>query len=170
MNLKERFQNSFGDLNRLQLLNLSNNNLTGHIPLSLRNLTELESLDLSQNKLSGIIPPQLTQLTFLASFNVSYNQLTGPIPHGKQFDTFENNSFIGNAGLCGNPLSKKCENPRASPPPPSFKKDQDSWFPIEFDWKIIIMGYGSGLVIGVVIGHTVAERQQWFVRNRKRKY
>uniref|UniRef100_A0A2N9F9J0 Uncharacterized protein n=1 Tax=Fagus sylvatica TaxID=28930 RepID=A0A2N9F9J0_FAGSY len=160
-----------GDLNRLQLLNLSNNNLTGHIPLSLRNLTELESLDLSQNKLSGIIPPQLTQLTFLASFNVSYNQLTGPIPHGKQFDTFENNSFIGNSGLCGNPLSKKCENPRASPPPPSsFKKDQDSWFPIEFDWKIIIMGYWSGLVIGVVIGHTLAERQQWFVRNRKRKY
>ncbi|KAM4119109.1 hypothetical protein ACJW30_03G034900 [Castanea mollissima] len=155
-----------GNLNSLQLLNLSNNNLTGHIPLSLGDLTTLESLDLSQNKLSGRIPWQLTQLTFLESFNVSHNQLTGLIPHGNQFDTFENSSFAGNLGLCGNPLSKKCENHEQAPLPSSgIKEVQDSWFHIEFDWKIILLGYVSGLIIGVVVGNVVTEKMQcWFVR------
>ncbi|KAM4108277.1 hypothetical protein ACB094_03G033400 [Castanea mollissima] len=143
-----------GNLNGFQLLNLSNNNLTGPIPLSLGNLTAMECLDLSQNKLSGQISWQLTHLTFLASFNVSHNQLPGPIPHGNQFDTFDNSSFDGNLGLCGNPLSKRCENPKPSPlPTSSIEEDQDSWFNFEFDWKTILMGYGSGLVIGVVVGN-----------------
>ncbi|KAL0006003.1 hypothetical protein SO802_013564 [Lithocarpus litseifolius] len=160
-----------GNLNGLQLLNLSNNNLTGHIPLSLGDLTTLESLDFSQNKFSGRIPWQLTQLTFLASFNVSHNQLTGLIPHGNQFDTFENSSFAGNLGLCGNPLSKKCENHKQAPLPSSgIKEVQDSWFHIEFDWKIILPGYVSGLIIGVVVGNVVTEKMQcWFVRTRRRQ-
>ena len=155
-----------GNLNGLQLLNLSNNNLTGHIPSSLENLTTLESLDLSQNKLSGQIPEQLKQLTFLESFNVSYNQLTGPIPHGEQFDTFDSSSFEENLGLCGSPLSNKCEDLEPSHLPTSSIGDgKNSWFHIEFDWKIIILGYGSGLVIGVVLGNIVAEKNQhWFVK------
>ncbi|XP_075657233.1 receptor-like protein 47 isoform X2 [Castanea sativa] len=160
-----------GNLNGLQLLNLSNNNLTGHIPLSLGELTTLESLDLSQNKLSGQIPWQLTKLTFLGSFNVSNNQLTGLIPHGYQFDTFENSSFAGNLGLCGKPLSKKCENHEQAPLPSSgIKEVQDSWFHMEFDWKIILPGYVSGLIIGVVVGNVVTEKMQcWFVRTRRRQ-
>ncbi|KAB2634643.1 receptor-like protein 12 [Pyrus ussuriensis x Pyrus communis] len=45
-----------GSLRALQLLNLSDNTLSGQIPSSLASLTALESLDLSQNKLSGMIP------------------------------------------------------------------------------------------------------------------
>ena len=156
-----------GDLKRLRMLNLSNNILTGHIPPSIENLTMLESLDLSQNRLLGEIPSQLTQLTFLEWFNVSYNQLTGSIPHGKQFDTFENKSFMGNLGLCGNPLSKKCWVSDSSLPLPSTSKQiQDSAVsPFEFGWKIVLVGYGFGLIVGVIIGNIVATRKRdWLMK------
>jgi Leucine-rich repeat (LRR) protein len=140
-----------GCLKGLHLLNLSNNALTGHIPSSLGNLTQLESMDLSRNKLSGIIPLQLAELNFLSSFNVSNNRLTGPIPHGEQFDTFENSSFSGNLGLYGKPSSKQCE-----PLPPSIsEKNQSSESSLEFDWKVVVMGYGCGLVVEAVIGKFV---------------
>ncbi|XP_062153913.1 receptor-like protein 53 [Alnus glutinosa] len=150
---------SFGNLKGAQLLNLSNNNLIDHIPLSLGKLTELEALDLSQNKLSGEIPQQLTQLTFLEFFNVSHNNLTGPIPQGKQFDTFENDSFEGNPGLCGRPLTRKCGNSNEpSSHLPIFEENQDSGSPFEFGWKIVVIGYGFGFVVGVIIGPILIAR------------
>uniref|UniRef100_A0A2N9HSD0 Leucine-rich repeat-containing N-terminal plant-type domain-containing protein n=1 Tax=Fagus sylvatica TaxID=28930 RepID=A0A2N9HSD0_FAGSY len=158
---------SIGDFKGLNMLNLSNNILSGHIPLSFENLTELESLDLSQNRLSGEIPPQLAQLTFLEWFNVSHNHLTGSIPQGKQFNTFESSSFEGNLGLCGNPLSKKCWVSDSSPPPPSIsKQSQDSTGSLfEFGWKIVLVGYGFGLIIGVIIGNIVAtKKHDWLMK------
>ncbi|CAB4305012.1 unnamed protein product [Prunus armeniaca] len=124
-----RIRGPFGNLRGLVLLNLSNNSLTGRIPSSLGDLTVLESLDLSQNQLSGRIPNNLAQLTFLAYFNVSHNHLSRPIPLGKQFDTFqEEGPYKGNSGLCGKPLSKKCEDSESSTRPPSsiVEEDEDS--------------------------------------------
>jgi Leucine-rich repeat (LRR) protein len=157
---------SIGNLKGAQLLNLSNNYLTGHIPSSLGNLTKLETLDLSQNKLSGEIPQQLTQLTFLEVFNVSHNNLTGPIPQGKQFNTFENNSFEDNPGLCGKPLTKKCGNSDKAPFKHSiFEASQDSRSPFEFGWKIVVIGYGFGFVVGVIIGLIViARKHDWLMK------
>ncbi|GMP53620.1 hypothetical protein CsSME_00019030 [Camellia sinensis var. sinensis] len=156
---------SLGRLSGLQMINLSNNNLTGVIPSSLGNLAELESLDLSRNLLSGEIPQQLSQLTFLEFLNVSHNHLTGHIPQGNQFDTFENNSYDGNSGLCGYPLSKLCGNSEASPPPSLSFHGDDSKFPSGvIDWIIISLGYGSGLIVGLVIGHILTTRyHEWFV-------
>ena len=54
---------------------------------------------------------------------------------------------------------KKCENPKPSPlPTSSIEEDQDSWIHFEFDLKIILTGYGSWLVIGVVVGNFVIEK------------
>ncbi|GMN56393.1 hypothetical protein TIFTF001_025504 [Ficus carica] len=155
-----------GNLKALRSLNLSFNILTGSIPSSLANLTELESLDLSNNKLSGEIPQQLAGLTFLQSFDVSHNNLTGPIPQGNQFGTFENTSFKGNPGLCGIPLSKKCEDSKALPLPPSaVEEDDDSGTLIELDWKFILAGGISGFVVGVALGDIViTKRQAWFLK------
>uniref|UniRef100_A0A2C9WLW7 Uncharacterized protein n=3 Tax=Manihot esculenta TaxID=3983 RepID=A0A2C9WLW7_MANES len=155
-----------GKLNGLHLLNLSNNHLSGVIPSSLGNLSQLESLDLSQNHLSGEIPQQLTQLNFLAFFNVSHNHLMGYIPQGKQFDTFQNDSYIGNSGLCGIPLSIKCGNSEALPPSFSHEGDEDDkGIASEFGWKQVLIGYCSGLIFGLVIGHIVVTRKfEWFLK------
>ncbi|XP_042520369.1 putative receptor like protein 25 [Macadamia integrifolia] len=97
-----------GDLTALMILNLSRNDLTGQIPSMIGNIAELESLDLSGNRLHGLIPRKLTSLTFLSYLNLSQNLLDGPIPQGNQFETFTNDCYIENSGLCGLPLSKKC--------------------------------------------------------------
>ncbi|KAL5143572.1 V-type proton ATPase subunit d2 [Glycine soja] len=94
--------------------------------------------------LSGKIPQQLEELTFLSYLNVSLNNLSGPIPQNKQFATFEGCSFEGNQGLCGNQLFKKCEDDAGSPfaPPSATEDDHDSGFYIEFDWRVVLIGYG----------------------------
>ncbi|XP_021288654.1 receptor like protein 30-like [Herrania umbratica] len=160
-----------GELSSVQVLNLSHNSLTGHIPTSLGNLVALESLDLSSNKLDGRIPSQLTNLTFLEVLDLSKNNLVGPIPNGKQFSTFENDSYSGNLGLCGFPLSKQCGNNEGSKSPaPKFKEDEGS--ALAFIWKLVVMGYGCGLVLGLSTGYIVftTGRPWWFVRMVERNW
>ena len=156
----------------LHTLNLSNNMLTGCIPSSLGNLSELESLDLSHNKLSGEIPQQLMQRTFIESFDVSHNNLSGQIPQGGQVDSWGSDSFKDNPGLCGNPLSKKCEKSEALPPLPSTVDDEDDLWSliIEDSWKFVLAGIISGLVVGVALGDIlITKRQGWFVKIFRRR-
>ncbi|PRQ57391.1 putative leucine-rich repeat domain, L domain-containing protein [Rosa chinensis] len=152
-------------LKGLRFLNISHNIFTGYIPSILGNLALLESLDLSQNKLCGGIPHQFTQLTFLAEFNVSHNNLTGPIPHERQFTTFDHTSYEGNPGLCGDALPKKCGiNPKTPLPPTATFEENDSDFGIEVDWKFVLAGFASGLVVGVVLADTViTRRHEWII-------
>ncbi|XP_039169258.1 receptor-like protein 54 [Eucalyptus grandis] len=159
-----------GDLKSLILLNLSNNILTGCIPPSLANLTMLESLDLSQNKLSGEIPQHLAHLTFLSSFNVSYNQLSGRIPQGSQFNTFGIDSYAMNEGLCGSPLPKNCITTKdMSPLSPPLDEENGEHSLFDLDWKVVLIGIGVGLMIGVVLGNLIIdEKSRWFLHHAKR--
>ncbi|MED6195606.1 hypothetical protein PIB30_039479 [Stylosanthes scabra] len=138
-----------GELKSLVLLNLSNNMLSGNIPSSLRKLSNLEALDFSLNNLSGNIPQQLTELTFLEFFNVSFNKLSGTIPENGQFSTFQENSFEGNQGLCGVQLLKKCEDHGMGSMPQSDGGQDSGSSSVQFDWKIILIGFGGGLVAGI---------------------
>ncbi|KAK9025637.1 hypothetical protein V6N11_038496 [Hibiscus sabdariffa] len=160
-----------GELRAIQLLNMSHNRFTGRIPQSMAQLVALQSLDLSSNRLSGRIPSQLTKLTFLEVLNFSHNKLEGPIPHGNQFNTFENDSYGGNMGLCGFPLTKQCDSGEGpNPAAPKLKEDEGS--PISFFWKLVMMGYGSGVVLGLSTGYIVFTigRPWWFVRMVERDW
>ncbi|CDP05580.1 unnamed protein product [Coffea canephora] len=89
------------ELVQLQVLNLSQNHLTGKIPDKIGNLKQLETLDLSMNEIFGAIPESLSDLYSLNSLNLSHNKLSGPIPSGNQLQTLTDPSiYEGNSGLC----------------------------------------------------------------------
>ncbi|KAK4794217.1 hypothetical protein SAY86_012211 [Trapa natans] len=157
-NISAQIPEAFGTFGSLRLLNMSGNEFSGPIPPYLGNLQVLESLDLSRNFLNGSIPLTLSNLRFLSTLNLSYNQLIGPIPRGKQFDTFEANSYEGNDKLCGLPLQRVCRN---STPEDDFKAPPPE---VQFDWQIIStgLGFGSGAAI-VITPLTLWKRsQRWY--------
>jgi hypothetical protein len=137
-------------LTALQGLNLSHNHLSGEIPTTIENMKSLESLDFSHDQLSSSIPHTMSSLTFLSVLNLSYNNLSGPIPQGNQFSTLNNPSiYVGNKFLCGAPLSNICD-------PDENDRDEDEnedkaeklWF-----YFVVAIGFatGFGIVIGVLL-------------------
>ncbi|KAI3902780.1 hypothetical protein MKW92_052144 [Papaver armeniacum] len=142
---------SIGNLTSLYGLNFSSNALTGTIPSTFGNLKHLESLDLSRNKMTGEIPFQLAGLSSLSVLNVSFNKLTGKIPSGGQFQTFQSSSFQRNVGLCGFPLSKDCNTTTESPPNGLNSVEEKA--KNEFDWVLFAVTF-LGFVVGacMVIG------------------
>ncbi|KAJ1425813.1 Leucine-rich repeat [Sesbania bispinosa] len=154
---------AIGELHALKGLNLSHNRLIGPIPQSIGNLTNLESLDLSSNMLTGGIPTELTNLNYLEVLNLSHNHLVGEIPQGKQFNTFSNDSYEGNLGLCGFPMSMECNPEQHSPPSTTTLWSEEKF---GFGWKPVAIGYGCGVVLGVGLGCCVllTGKPQWLVR------
>ena len=143
-----------GRLKSLKGLNFSYNNLTGYIPSSIGNLTNLECLDLSFNKLGGEIPSRLVDLTSLEVLKLSHNQLKGRIPSGNQFNTFTNDSYTENLGLCGFPLSRTCDNHKAKqPPPPTLQQDENLEHENGFCWQAVSIGYACGTIFGMFMGY-----------------
>ncbi|KAL5988117.1 hypothetical protein ACLOJK_035880 [Asimina triloba] len=137
---------SVGDLWSLHIINMSHNSFAGEIPASMGNIRELESLDLSQNELSGDIPRQLANLPWLAVLDLSQNLLVGRIPQGPQFNTFTNESFQGNLGLCGAPLSNKCEDDDVVLAPAASGTEEI--LESEYDWGFMWTGFGIGHGVG----------------------
>ncbi|XP_059645003.1 probable inactive receptor kinase At2g26730 [Cornus florida] len=142
-------------------LYLGGNRFSGSLPASLSQLSNLKRLDISNNDFSGELPdlPRISGLlTFLAqdnqlsgeipkfdfsnlqTFNVSNNNFSGPVPdvNGR----FGATSFLGNPGLCGQPLSNTCP---VAPQPPQAKELKGSSSKNRF---LIYTGY---VIIGVII-------------------
>ncbi|KAH0645787.1 hypothetical protein KY290_034591 [Solanum tuberosum] len=146
-------------------IDLSSNRFEGDIPNSIGSLSSLVLLNLSHNSFRG----QLSSLTFLAVLNLSYNHLAGPIPTGKQFNTFPNDTYCGNPDLCGFPLSKECENNNESPLEHDDDDDDDSYFMSGFTWEAVVIGYGCGMIFGLLIGGLMflLEKPNWYVNFAK---
>ncbi|XP_037494663.1 receptor-like protein 7 [Jatropha curcas] len=69
----------FGNLSKLIVLELGDNNFTGQIPSSIGKLDKLYELDLSYNNFSGPIPPDICRLSSLVYLMLSNNLLTGQV-------------------------------------------------------------------------------------------
>ena len=109
-------------------LNLSRNKFDGEIPGQIGRLTKLESLDLSNNYFSGEIPQSMSGLTFLSYLDLSENILSGRIPSGSQLQLFNSSMYEGNAGLCGFPLTKRCDETRPESQPSSNGNEDDIFY------------------------------------------
>ncbi|KAJ0756184.1 putative leucine-rich repeat domain superfamily [Helianthus annuus] len=142
-NLTGHIPSELMSLLELKSLNLSRNHLSGSIPEKIGNMKELMSLDLSVNRLSGELPMSLSKLNFLSSFNVSLNSLKGRIPTSTQLQSFGESSFFGN-NLCGAPLTETngCEPVEAATHSIGEKKEDNG-----ADWGLII-----SIVVGFVSG------------------
>ncbi|KAL6313670.1 hypothetical protein AAG906_010088 [Vitis piasezkii] len=90
----------------------------------------------------------------LESLDLSSNKLSGRIPRELTSRHFLRVMWIS--------LSKKCVVDKA--PQPSKEEEVES--DLGFDWKVILMGYGCGLVVGLFIGCLVflTRKPKWFVR------
>lgn len=151
-----RIPEEFGALRLLHVLNLSSNAFSGPIPGSLGELQNLESLDLSWNELSGTIPTSLASLNFLSHLNLSFNKLVGMIPSGTQFQTFSANSFIGNRGLHGCPLTTNCTQAGHQSPPSGDDKSHSTHSESKkIDWDLLSVEIGFIVGFGSLIGPLV---------------
>ncbi len=79
-NLTGEIPLELGQSSSLERLSLFGNRLTGSIPAELGQISGLWDLDLSSNQLTGEIPPELGQLSGLVDLDLSRNQITGSIP------------------------------------------------------------------------------------------
>ncbi|XP_057817095.1 receptor-like protein EIX1 [Cryptomeria japonica] len=100
-----------GNSTKLRFFNISTNRIGGHILSTITRLSRLEMLDVSNNQLMGILPHDLANCTTLNLLNVGYNHLSGAIP--PNLGTLENlnylmlpeNRFTGNIGAAVHNLS-----------------------------------------------------------------
>ncbi|PHT32540.1 hypothetical protein CQW23_28877 [Capsicum baccatum] len=114
------------------------------------------------------IPQELASLTSLAFGNLSYNHIRGYIPQGAQFITFEKYSYGGNDGLHGFLVSKGCGNGVSEinyTESAIDDEESNSEFWSDF-WKAALMGYGSGLCIGLSIIYFMISngKPKWIAR------
>lgn len=78
---RNNLSTSLASCKSLVRLNLSSNNFNGSIPAELFSILTLsEALDLSYNQITGHIPLEIGRLNNLNSLNISNNQLSGEIP------------------------------------------------------------------------------------------
>ncbi|GJW59892.1 leucine-rich repeat-containing protein [Tanacetum coccineum] len=148
------------------IIDMSNNTFEGQIPNVIGGLNSLIVLNLSHNNLIGPIPHALGNLIEIESLDLSWNQLTGGdrqkrIPEGTQFNTFDENSFEGNVGLCGFPLPKRCIV-YTQKPQLEVRKDHEE--ESGFTWEVVTLGYGCGALLGLVMGYLMlsTRKVKWF--------
>uniref|UniRef100_K3Y1R3 Uncharacterized protein n=1 Tax=Setaria italica TaxID=4555 RepID=K3Y1R3_SETIT len=133
----------FGALAQLKNLNLSRNRLSGRIPERIGSMDSLESLDISWNHLSGAIPQSMASLHSLSHLNMSYNNLSGKIPQGSQLQTLGDEDpyiYAGNKYLCSPLVSESCYEHKLNP----IYNDEDTHGHDVFLYVVSGLGFGLG--------------------------
>ncbi|XP_019459708.1 PREDICTED: pollen receptor-like kinase 3 [Lupinus angustifolius] len=160
----------FQEMRSLKKLWLDGNEFTGQIPSSLSKMPHLMELHLENNQFNGTIPD--LDNPALVDFNVSNNKLEGGIP--ASLLKFNESSFGGNSGVCGEKFETKCDE--------KGKKEAPSPVPAEKNENTIITDNGNAsqtdkgkistaAIAGIVAACIVVILlvAYLFVRSRKKK-
>ncbi|XP_031266129.1 receptor-like protein EIX2 [Pistacia vera] len=140
----------------LQSLNLSYNYLSGRILENIGAMKSVESIDFSKNQLSGEIPSSISKLTSLSHLNLSNNNLFGNIPSSTQILGFDASCFTGNE-LCGAPLPNNYVV--IVPTPDDQNSGDNDGNEDEVDWFYVSMAPGFAVGFWCVIGPLVVNRR-----------
>ena len=137
---------NFSFNHKMNIINLSGNKLDRPIPSSLLSLSVLESLQLQDNNLAVTIP-EFNQSSILF-FNVSNKNLTGSIPKTQTLQSFGSDSYSGNPGLYGPPLTATSRSLNGTGEPPSGNSPPNSHGDI---FKNIFLVFVVILIVAVIL-------------------
>ncbi|KAL2336412.1 hypothetical protein Fmac_010858 [Flemingia macrophylla] len=147
-------QEYFQRMRSLKKLWLSDNQFTGNIPASLGEMPQLMELHLENNQFSGSIPQMNNPA--LVRFDVSNNKLEGEVP--ASLLKFNESSFAGNAGLCGEKFGKSCEEKMENQSPIDGKNS--SGLPGGSSLEIVGYIIASLVVVSLVVFCIVRSRRK----------
>ncbi|CAL0315469.1 unnamed protein product [Lupinus luteus] len=111
----------FQDMRSLKKLWLDDNEFSGQIPSSLSKMPQLMELHLENNQFNGTIMD--LDNPALVDFNVSNNKLEGGVP--ASLLKFNESSFEGNSGLCGDKFQTKCDENGKNIAPSPFQAEEN---------------------------------------------
>ncbi|KAM7489863.1 hypothetical protein LguiB_027347 [Lonicera macranthoides] len=107
-------------------------------------MKKLEILDLSRNQLFGAIPIGLGSLNSLSVLDLSLSNFLGNIPLSTQLDTFDGSVYAGNDKLCRLPLPMCSEDESTLfPPPNDHGKAEVTIVTTEF-YVSVVLGFAIG--------------------------
>lgn len=118
-------------------MNLSHNDISGSIPQSFGGLEKLEILDVSYNNLSGKIPQTLSRLSELDVLDLSNNKLSDRIPGSSQLDRLNDpNIYANNSKICGTQIQVSCSTTRTEQQP---KEEDEEEKEATVPWEAVVI-------------------------------
>ncbi|PWA86865.1 Leucine-rich repeat-containing protein [Artemisia annua] len=166
--------NIYGDCGRLEGLSLNGNQLSGEVPSSLSKCSGLRVLDLGNNHLIGTFPSWLEGLPNLQALVLKSNNFHGCIQPSSTVESLfpslrvldlSHNVFVGQLPVKYFQNFNSMMNVIKSNTTPEYlSMEYDDEEENGFTWKVVMLGYGCGTLVGLVMGYFMlsTRKVKWF--------